>query len=121
MIPACQQLATDIYFSTYLFRSSRVCQLVDNSGWGPRYPVTTADKEPKMSTDPVRNYVSYLSTNTLARCVADIEAKLSTARVEMSGRQRELLVSVHGDLMAELNRRQLHFPEDPGQYRLRKG
>jgi hypothetical protein len=87
---------------------------VDNSGWGPRNPVTTADKEPKLSTDPVHNYVSYLTTQTIARCVADIESKLSTRGGELSTRQKELLEAVRGDLLAELNRRQLQFPLHDG-------
>jgi hypothetical protein len=63
--------------------------------------------------DPVRFYVSYLSTPTLVRCLEDVENKLVPERKrELSTDHRRLLNNVRRDLVAELARRQIHLAID---------
>ena len=60
-----------------------------------------------MSTDPVRKYVSYLTADELAACIARITDTLSTTPQQRPARAVEVLTEVREDLRDELARRQM--------------
>lgn len=78
---------------------------------GQRSQSITRDWSPKLSTSPRQQYVSYLCTDELVRAIARVDLKLLT-RPEPGGAERiKALKLIRADLLAELRRRQLEFPE----------
>lgn len=56
-----------------------------------------------------QRYISYLSTNALAAAVDNCEQKLRPVRCGVVVHNRELLMHIHKDLLAELAARQMEL------------